>query len=410
MPIHIDDYEQIIDGPGGDNINGPLEDAIKRGIEENSRIKVYFRVQETGTPSLRKVQEFRFDPSVSDIHNIKKIIVQKLGEDPGPEFSGKIKIEFQNATNSSTYSSFQRSVKIGALAEGGNFNEEDDGMNSVNEMFNRRDESPMMDDRLIQIYEKRFAEYDRDSRAKSQQVEAAFGYVFKMLSAQQAMFDRATRMLENYTLRFGFPTGVPGIMDIHGSGNREPVQIAQKEAQGDGGMGMLPMLIKLAGQLATGGGGGSAPPQPQPQPQPQQNRMGGVMQGANAVQSMRPRPARPADGAGPPPPLPDPTEGHRFNGLGEIEEERGPRRQITDRHRHQEEEDDEDDRYERMSSDDGDDDGGDDGGSGGAVNQFNELDPESMKQLVLGWVRAKPENKSAAMDMGMELVNEITGG
>lgn len=89
-------------------------------------------------------------------------------------------------------------------------------------------------------------------------------------------------------------------------------------------------------------------------------------------------------------------------------------RQLEDRRRYHHPEPEPDEDEMDYAGDDGDgDDGGDDdgGGSGasGALNQFNNLDPESMKQLVLGWVRASPENKAAAMDMGMELVSEITG-
>ena len=103
MAIHIDDYEQIIDGSGANNITSVLDEAIKLAQEDNARIKIYFRVKETGTPSLRKVNEFRFDPGVSSVEDVKRQIVQKLNEDPGPEFSGQLRIELQNASNSTQY-------------------------------------------------------------------------------------------------------------------------------------------------------------------------------------------------------------------------------------------------------------------------------------------------------------------
>ena len=116
MAIHIDDYEQIIDGSGANNITSVLDEAIKLAQEDNARIKIYFRVKETGTPSLRKVNEFRFDPGVSSVEDVKRQIVQKLNEDPGPEFSGQLRIELQNASNSTQYGSYQRTIKIGVLA------------------------------------------------------------------------------------------------------------------------------------------------------------------------------------------------------------------------------------------------------------------------------------------------------
>ncbi len=423
MAIHIDDYEQIIDGSGANNITSVLEESIKLAQEDNARIKIYFRVKETGTPSLRKVNEFRFDPGVSSVEDVKRQIVQKLNEDPGPEFSGQLRIELQNASNSTQYGSYQRTIKIGVLAsdQTGFEMEEDVGgsFNTAAAMFSEEARPSRADrDEVLAMHEKILASKDSEIRAKNQQVEAAMGFCFRMLAEQQKMFDRATRMMENYTLRFGFPGPMPG-MDPYGSMNREsaPAPAPAPGGGGDGGLGLLPMLIKVAGQLAAGGGGGGSPPPPQSPPPPPrpQGRMGGVMAGAQAVGSMRPRPARPAEGMGPPPPMPEPDDGARLHQIGDppMREERRSR-QIEDRRRyhHPEPEPDEDE-MDYAGDDDGgggDDDDGDGGGAGGALNQFNNLDPDSMKQLVLGWVRASPENKAAAMDMGMELVSEITGG
>jgi hypothetical protein len=427
VAIHIEDYDQIIDGSGANNITSVLEEAIKLAQEDSARIKIYFRVKETGTPSLRKINEFRFDPGVSSIEDVKRQIVQKLNEDPGPEFSGVLRIELQNASNSTQYGSYQRSIKIGVLASDQVAYESDEdagSFNSVSAMFSEEPRPSRADrDEIISMYEKQLLSKDSEMRSKNQQIDAAMGFLFRMLSEQQKMFDRATRMMENYTLRFGFPGMMPG-MDPYGSMNREPAPApapAPSGGGGDGGLGLLPMLIKMAGQLA-GAGGGGAPPAPQAPPPPPrpQGRMGGVMAGAQAVGSMRPRPARPADGMGPPPPMPSQDEGARLHQIGDMpmREERHSR-QLEDRRRYhhpEPEQPEEDDGYEAdYGGDDGDGgddggDGGDDAGGGAALSQFNNLDPDSMKQLVLGWVRASPENKAAAMDMGMELVSEITGG
>ena len=42
------------------------------------------------------------------------------------------------------------------------------------------------------------------------------GYVFRSQAQQFAMFERATRMMESYTLRFGFPTHEAGIIEARG--------------------------------------------------------------------------------------------------------------------------------------------------------------------------------------------------
>lgn len=400
MPIHIDDYEQIIDGTGSNNISSALERAIKDAVEDEARIRIYFRVQETGTPSLRKIQEVRFDPKMSSIDDVKRIIIERLTEDPGPEFSGKIKLEFQNASNSTCYTSYQRTIKIGVLAtdQSGyedNYNSSDvfiDPQGAV--QTGQRDE-------IIEMYKMICEMKDKELRAKTQQVDAAMGYTFRMLSEQQRMFERATRMMENYTLRFGFPAPMPQ-MDMGSPNMTAP---APAESGGGGGLGLLPMLIKAAAQIA--GDNSSSPAQQAPPPrgasqtqsQHPPNRMGGVMAGAQTIQSMRPRPAHPAQGASPPPPMPHHDE---RDGLPEIGDPRAPMTrhpQITDSQYENEE-------YDTYGEDEGDPlDGGD--GSGAALDDFNNLDSDSMKALVLGWVRSSPENKAAAMDMGTDLISEI---
>jgi len=115
-----------------------------------------------------------------------------------------------------------------------------------------------------------------------------------------------------------------------------------------------------------------------------------------------PQYAEPVEGAIPAPPLPDendhpmtPSHDPYTNQL------------MTSRPQYQDEYDDEeDDSYE--DGDEYDDEYDDD--QSNALNQFNSMDAESMKQLVLGWVKASPENRAAAMDMGTDLVSEIMKG
>jgi hypothetical protein len=393
MPIHIDDYEQIIDGSNNNNISSALERAIKDAVEDEARIRIYFRVQETGTPSLRKIQEVRFDPKMSSIDDVKRIIIERLTEDPGPEFSGKIKLEFQNASNSTCYTSYQRTIKIGVLAS--DQTEYDDrGYNSSDTfIIPGENVSPGQRDEVIEMYKMMMTMKDTELRAKTQQVDAAMGYTFRMLSEQQRMFERATRMMENYTLRFGFPTPMPQ-MDMGSPNMSGP---APAESAGGGGLGLLPMLIKAASQIAGDNSSSAAPQAPRPQPS-QPNRMGGVMAGAQTIQSMRPQPAHPVPGASPPPPMPHHDE---RGGLPEIGDPRAPmtrRPQITDSQY--------DEEYDTYGENEDDPPDGN-GGSDAALKDFNNLDSDAMKTLVLGWVRSSPENKAAAMDMGTELISEI---
>jgi hypothetical protein len=406
MPLHIDEYRDIIDGSGRNNITPAIEEAIKIAKEDNVRVRIYIRVKDTGTPTMRKVNEARFDPNVTSVENVKQILIQKLEDSPGPEFSGTVKIEFLDNSNSNYLSGYQRNVRIGTVAQYDPNSEVVDDYNDVSMIEEEVDEERR--DEYVSLLKSQLQAKDRDIAQQRAFVDASMGFMFKSQAQMQAMFERACRMMENYTLRFGFPhNSIPGVTEIHGSGNSEPVPPPALQGGGGGGnMGILPMLIKMAGQLAQG----EAQPAPAQNPpaiaqRPQRSRMQSVVEGSQDVRYMRggvPQYAEPMEGAIPAPPLPDendhpmtPSHDPYTNQL------------MTSRPQHQDGYDDEeDDSYE---DGDGYDDEYDDDQSN-ALNQFNSMDAESMKQLVLGWVKASPENRAAAMDMGTDLVSEIMKG
>lgn len=406
MALRISDYEELINGGPPNDIRNVLEEALTKANEDKSRLKVYIRMQDKGTAGMTKVGEFRIEPSTAQVDDVKSMLIKKLADAPGLEFSGKIRIEFQNSSNSSLYGSYQRTVSIGTLA---NFedvppDEFYDG-NNASVLEGQQSEISSDDrDRLIAHYEKLLAHKDRDIAQLRAGQDAAMAFLFKGQAQMHAMFERSTRMMENYTLRFGFPTPHPGIMDVHGSGNQEP--IAPKQDSG-AAMGLLGPLLQLAGKLAAGGGGAEPPRAITQQAPPSQNRMARVVSGSAAVQSMRPpQIAQPARGVTPPPPMPS-DRGQSNMSMGEDDPEIMEMERRSRAHRHQEPEDDAAE-YESYGGQGGD--GSDDGEEGGdALSQFNNLDPQSVKQLVVGWIRAKPENKQAAMSLGSDLMGEIMG-
>jgi len=398
----INSWEDFTDGQDGTGgINKAVEKAVALGLEAGVRVKVVFRTQEQGTPSFVKLSEIRFDPKNTQVMAIKRSIVQTLEDNPGQEFSGKIRIDFQNGDDSTSYSSFQRSVKIGSVAhfEPG---EDDDGSNFADEILSGGGSgmSGASRDEIIEHYKALLSEKDNAIKRQAASTDAAMGFLFKSQANMLAMFDRSTRMMESYTLRFGFPQMQPQIIES-GSVNREP---APAPAAGGGGMGLLPMLLQAAAQFAKADGPApapQAPPQAQQRqigraPSGQANRMEAVNQGASSVRSMRPQPARPAEGFDPPPRIQE--EGSPMGHHQEMTRHEEPRG-----HRFEQPEEE----YEDDASDEGDYEGDDEEVAEAATQQLNKISPEEMKALVLNWVNASPENKQAALSMGSDLMTAI---
>lgn len=403
----INDWEDLVEGMDGKGgITKSIEKAIEQGHEAGVRVKIVFRTQEQGTPTMTKLSELRFDPKAAQVPSIKRMIIQTLEDNPGGEFSGKIRIDFQNGEDSTNFSSFQRTIKMGSAAQFEPGNEDDDGGNFAEELLGGGSSgmSGASRDEIIEHYKALLAEKDNAIKRQAASTDAAMGFLFKSQANMLAMFDRSTRMMESYTLRFGFPQMQPQIIET-GSPNREP----PPAPSGGGGMGMLPMLLQAAAQFAKGDS-----PAPAPQPQPQQRqiarapsdgppagRMQAVSQGAGAVRAMRPQPARPADGFEPPPQMQEdrPMMTHQ-----RMMDEDRPRVQRFEEQeeRYEEEADVEEEDQGEYEEDEG-------GAESAAAQQLNKISPEEMKALVLNWVNASPENKQAALGMGSELMSAIMG-
>jgi hypothetical protein len=226
-------------------------------------------------------------------------------------------------------------------------------------------------------------------------METMMGYVFRSQAQQFAMFERATRMMESYTLRFGFPTHEPGIVEARGG---EIPASAAPGSPGPSGFGILPMLLQAATKIAAGGGDDPAPaPQPSTQlvPSGSAGRANGramAISGASrmvrALRNQPPVPKRPVEG---------------YEDAPDVEEDEQPSRgadQWDDENTgsaHAES-------YEGEDEDDGDE-GGDDGGG---MPDMTGMSSEEMKAAVIAWIRADPSRKADVMNMLPDLSREIT--
>ena len=221
------------------------------------------------------------------------------------------------------------------------------------------------------------------------------GYVFRSQAQQFAMFERATRMMESYTLRFGFPTHEAGIIEARGG---EIPSSAAPGSAGPGGFGILPMLLQAATKLAAGNDAPApAPAAPEGStqlvPSARANGRAMAISGAGrmvrALRNQPPIPKRPAEG---------------FEREPEGEEEDGEEesRATTARWREEPQED---------ASDEGEDAYEEEGevrSGGSEMPDLNGMSPEEMKSTVIAWIRADPSRKADVMNMLPDLSREIT--
>ena len=218
-----------------------------------------------------------------------------------------------------------------------------------------------------------------------QWLDTAFGFVFRSMAQQMAMFDRATRMMESYTLRFGMPNPVhPGIMEQKGGDG----------GSGSTGMGLLPMLMNAAAHLASANSPaevveragsmaqGGAPPAGAA-------RAAAIAGSANLVRGIpRNNPYRPEPTTRPFSPPDDPDLGGDGGGAGTYFDEPhfgpGPDTDAGDLTHYSPSE-----------------------GKTGAPD-LRGLGPEQVKEVFVQWVRDNPDNKQAVMAMLPDLAGEIT--
>ena len=399
--MYVENYDTLIYGEDGDSpIRKTLVDVLERAMNDKARLRVDVRSIAQGTGTSRSEHTLYMDPNDNDADGLMRILVDRLNASPGEGFMGQIRMNFSPAGNSAErYGSWTRTLKPRPISSGRSAirdeEEEDVG----------EDED---DDNSAQSFSRPRSGGDGGGGGGYSQggqgggvnlsddqvrlwLETTMGYVFRSQAQQFAMFERATRMMESYTLRFGFPTHEAGIIEARGG---EPPPSAAPGGAGPGGaFGMLPMLLQAAAKLATGGN------EPAPAPPPAQivqagsaarasSRTTAIAGAGRMIRQLKqqPTPRRPAQGYEPPPreeEEPEETRMERWSG----EEEDGGEGEAG-----------EEAYEEEMEAPRG----------GGGPPDMTGLSPEAMKDAVIQWIRADPSRKADVMNMLPDLSREIT--
>ena len=403
--MYSENFENLIYGDDGQS---PIRPLLIRTLEtakkENVRLRIDVRSIALGTTNSRNEHTLFMDPNENDADGLMRLLTDRLNDSPGEGFLGQIRMNFAPAGSSGErYASWTRTIKApttssGRAASASDEEEEsEDDENNV-ESFSRSSRSGggggggggfsngsgngvLLSDDQVRLW-----------------METMMGYVFRSQAQQFAMFERATRMMESYTLRFGFPTHEAGIIEARGG---EIPSSAAPGSAGPGGFGILPMLLQAATKLAAGNSDAPAPAPAAPEgstqlvPSARANGRAMAISGAGrmvrALRNQPPIPKRPAEGFEREPEV-------------EVEEEEDESRAMTSRWREEPQEsasshNEEEDAYEEE----------DEGPSGGGeMPDLNGMSPEEMKQTVIAWIRADPSRKADVMNMLPDLSREIT--
>jgi hypothetical protein len=393
--MYISGYEDLIYGEDGHSpIKKTLEKVLNSAKEDKVRLRVEIRVRPQGVPTQRQESVFYCDPTNTSTESLMRVIVERMEDSPGPEFQGQIRLNFSQAGHSGEkYGSWTRVVRFmsGAMGQP----QPGMGMNMGMPPMMRQAMEGMVDEDGEPIENSigalnhlepgmhMAAAQPVDNVMMRQWLETAFGFTFRSMAIQQSMFERATRMMESYTLRFGFPhPNHAGVVEVKGA-----------EDKGGGGMGILPMLLNAAAHIAQGDNtedkvgraadivGGAPPPQGAARMAAIQNagRMIGSLQGPA-------EPAPPAPGFEPPPD----DDGSGGGGGGAYYDDDGGS-------------------YDDDFSADLDGEGQyATGGPSMNEDDLSSVPPEDMKKMVIDWIRANPDqNKAAVMEMLPDLSKEV---
>lgn len=401
--MYSENFENLIYGDDGQS---PIRPLLIRTLDtakkEGARLRIDVRSIALGTSNSRNEHTLFMDPNENDADGLMRLLTERLNDSPGEGFLGQIRMNFAPAGSSGErYGSWTRTIKAPTTSSGrisSASEEEDEGEEDDNnvESFSRSPRSGgggggggggfshgsgngvLLSDDQVRLW-----------------METMMGYVFRSQAQQFAMFERATRMMESYTLRFGFPTHEAGIIEARGG---DIPSGAAPGSAGPGGFGILPMLLQAATKLAAGNDSPDpAPAAPQGStqlvPSARANGRAMAISGAGrmvrALRNQPPIPKRPAEG---------------FEREPEVEEEAEEEesRATTARWRDEPQEDAseaEEGEYEEEREV---------RSGGGEMPDLNGMSPEEMKKTVIDWIRADPSRKADVMNMLPDLSREIT--
>jgi hypothetical protein len=415
--MYISGFEDVIYGEDGQS---PIEGSIQRYLDaaknDGVRLRIEIRTKPKGVPSSRQEHLLTVDPESTAAQSVMRALLERLQESPGDAFEGQLRINFAQAGSAAErYGSFTRTLQQAhshaeaqptpfemALSQqhqqppesyGQTEEEEEDWNAEEGEMppYFQQGEQPQMPqhqqgmrqapnvsaftpaqmDKLLQLQMSNMV----DQATARQWLDASMAFTFRSMASQMAMFERATRLLENFVLRFGLPNQGMG-----------PGIVEEAKNQGQGGLGILPMLLNAAAQFAQADSpqgvvntavnmaGGQAPPQGAA-------REMAIKAAGNAVSQLGKRKRLPPPAAPVEAPYPEPDPGPMDDGGGEGG--------------YFDEDMDEDLDFEAQDM------GGDE------MPDLNGLTGAEMKQTVIEWIRADPSRKKDVMEMLPDLSKEV---
>lgn len=271
---------------------GCVERAMRSAIESDSRLKVEIRVKHMGATGSETAHNYVIDPTETGSDQVLSDMISRLQDHPGNDFSGEIRIAFTKPGGQDRWGTWSRHVNAGAgrshaglgmgFGGGGSFgggsgggftsaeraapamprslpipgdgdldlgsddgSGEDGGGGGGGDLFGG-------DANSAQVFRHRGGPpmpitHTPSSVVSEEQMrrwlETTMAFQFRSNAQMMTMFDRAIRMFEAYTLRFGMmdAPAMKAITDIPANSNG-------KEAAGP--LGLLPMLVNAAAALA----------------------------------------------------------------------------------------------------------------------------------------------------------------
>jgi len=353
MSTYTDFHTMIFGEDGEKPLRPTIERCMTQAKDENERLRVEIRTKALGTTTSRQEHCFTVDADDQYIDVVMNAAYERLNSSPGEGFEGEIRVNFYQAGNTSVkYGSFTRQIRTqDSIQEGmggmGGMNPMA-GMGGMNPMAGMGGQNPMagmggmngmggfggdedfsnldmgghdegydeengydhrghsngsqnMDMQqmmqMMQMMQQNQPQVDPrnivDQKMAMDWLNHTMSFLFRSLSQQMAMFERSTKMIEIYSMRFGLPQPlerpsperiireVP--MDY--PPQQQYVPPPTPPAPEPSGLGILPTLLQAAAQMAgspqtanmlktvgalAGGMGASKPAPPAPQPPQQQ--------------------------------------------------------------------------------------------------------------------------------------------
>jgi hypothetical protein len=430
----ISNYETLILGEDGESpIRPTIERCLAQAKEDGVRLRIEIRTKPQGVPNSRSEHNLVADPDNTAIETVMQVIIERLNESPGETYNGEIRINFMQAgSGSNRYASFTRQVDTTGSGQqqdpssqrfsGGPrmsrtripytpsekispSGEDDEGSLDDNNFVNsggdnERDPMAMLRG-MPPINVNGSLVTDRMAR---QWLETTMGLLFRSNAQMIAMFERSTRMMEGITMRYGLPELQPrGITEVK---NTSPA------ASEPSGLGLLPMLLNAAAQLANSSDPAEivtkAADLAQGKPPPAGAARMAAIQGAGRLvknltgssQNRRPDP-EPMAYDDPDPEPDDPDEGGSGGGQTFRHE---PARFDFERERDGGSEDNQ--AHERTADELTPEALGAGSGPTGAPD-LSEMPAAEMKELFLDWLRKDPSRKQEVMAMLPDLAKEV---